>query len=688
MQHFQIVKTYRGNKRVSLSDLLSPTNSDCLNLAQVPDSILDILKMNRDKLQANKLPRREEEQSPAGENHSDSTNPVWTGMFNSMRSTIDYLSKTEQPIELMGRKLSPPNLLSILQLVLMPFLLFVAWSGWPTVFLIALGIALLMALADGAIARRLDQVTDLGAELDSWGEFALFITVPVCSWILWPDIVHREANFIIAVVVFHVVPALLGLVKYGRLTSYHTWGARLSFVLLSFSAFLLMLGGPSWPFRIAAPFVILAGIEQIFMTGILRKWQTNIPTLWHATRIEQSKIENALQESEKRYREILTNIEDGYIELDLAGNFIFFNPTLCKYSGFTEEELFGMNNRTIMDEQQAKIAFETFNEIYRTGRSCFVQDWEFIRKDGQRRFFEASINLMRNARGQPIGFRCFGRDTTQRKMAVEQAHLHQEQLYQAGKMVALGTLVSGFAHEINNPTNFIMLNTPMLEEAWNGIRPILDEYYEENGDFIIAGMTYSEMRERIPALFSGIVDGAGRIQKIIDNLKNYVRKGTPDMTESIDINAVLRSTLTLLSHLIRKSTHHFTVQYGEYLPGLIGNSQRLEHVIINLIQNACQALPNPEAGISITTAFDERQRRIVLTIEDQGSGIPVENLPRITDTFYTTKYEEGGVGLGLSISSKIVEEHGGHMHFTSDLGRGTKVEVFLPMAGAAAEVTK
>jgi len=505
----------------------------------------------------------------------------------------------------------------------------------------------------------------------------------LCVWILWPNIVFREANFIIAVVVFHVVPALLGLVKYGRLTSYHTWGARLSYVLLIFSAYLMMLEGPSWPFRVAAPFVILAGIEQIFMTGILRKWQTNIPTLWHATRIEQSKIEKALQESEKRYREILTNIEDGYIELDLAGNFIFFNPTLCKYSGFTEEELFGMNNRIIMDEQQAKIAFETFNEIYRTGRPCFVQDWEFIRKGGQIRFFEASINLMRNSRGQPIGFRCFGRDTTDRKLAEEQAHMHQEQLYQAGKMVALGTLVSGFAHEINNPTNFIKLNTPMLEEAWKGIRPILDEYYEENGDFIIAGMNYSEMLERIPALFSGIVDGAGRIQKIIDDLKSYVRKGTPDMTESIDINAVLRSTLTLLSHMIRKSTHQFTVQYGEYLPGLIGNSQRLEHVIINLIQNACQALPNPEAGISIATAFDERQRRIVLTIEDQGSGIPAENLPRITDTFYTTKYEEGGVGLGLSISSKIVEEHGGHMRFTSNLGRGTTVKVFLPMAGAA-----
>ena len=145
----------------------------------------------------------------------------------------------------------------------------------------------------------------------------------------------------------------------------------------------------------------------------------------------------------------------------------------------------------------------------------------------------------------------------------------------------------------------------------------------------------------------------------------------------------LKSALSLVSDLIRKSTHQFTVHYGEHLPGLIGNNQRLEHVIINLIQNACHALADPRAGITVSTAFDDRKNRIVLTIEDKGSGIPAENLPHITDTFYTTKYEEGGVGLGLSISSKIVEEHGGHMSFVSEVGQGTKVEVFLPVPAAA-----
>ncbi len=608
-------------------------------------------------------------------------------MFSTMKNSIDSLARYDRPIELMGQKFSIPNLLSILRLISMPLLLFAAWSGRPVFFQITLAILLLMALADGILARRLGQVTDFGAELDSWGVLAAFVTVPLCAWILWPDIVHREAAFVIALVIFHVVPALLGLLKYGRLTSYHTWASKLSAVLLSLTIFLILLGGPAWPFRVISPVVILSGIEEIFMTGILRQWQTNIPSLWHALRIEQGKVEIALQESEKRYRDILLNIEDGYLELDLAGNLIFFNPTLGKYSGYSEEELIGMNNRILMDDRQSKIAFETFNEVFRTGRSCLIHDWEFIRKDGQRRYFEGSINLMRNARGQPIGFRCFGRDTTDRKLAEERDRHHQEQLYQAGKMVALGTLVSGVAHEINNPNNFIKLNTPLLEEAWEGIRPILDEYYEENGDFIIAGLSYSEMRTRIPTLFAGIVDGARRIEQIIEDLKNYVRKGTAELTEPVEINQVVKSALSLVSHMVRRSTQKFNVHYGKNLPLLNGNPQRLEQVIINLIQNACQALPNTRAGIAVSTAFDGSSAQIVLTVQDEGSGIPAENLPHITDTFYTTRYETGGVGLGLSISSKIVEEHGGRMQFTSEPDRGTTVAVYLPVAGVKTGVT-
>jgi len=295
---------------------------------------------------------------------------------------------------------------------------------------------------------------------------------------------------------------------------------------------------------------------------------------------------------------------------------------------------------------------------------------------------------MRDSEGQPTGFRGVVRDINERKQAEEQAKLHQQQLMHASKMVALGTLVSGVAHDINNPNNFIMLNTPLLKEAWENAMPILEEYYEENGDFSIGGMNFTEMRERIPNLFAGILDGSQRIKQIIDDLRNFVRKGASDMTEPVDINAVLKSSISLLSNLIGKSTNQFLVEYGKDLPKLTGSSHRLEQVIINLIQNACQACSDPNKGILVATSYDEERRNIIIKVKDEGMGIPPESLPRITDTFFTTKYDFGGIGLGLSISSKIVEEHKGKMSFSSELGKGTKAEVTLPITPGGKTLTE
>jgi PAS domain S-box-containing protein len=394
---------------------------------------------------------------------------------------------------------------------------------------------------------------------------------------------------------------------------------------------------------------------------------------------ERKKAEAILRESEEKYRTTLHSIEEGYYEVDLAGNLAFFNDALARFSGYSKEELMGMNNRQFMTEEAAKKVFQVFSEVYRTGEPANPFDWEMIRKDGTKRFIEASASLIHDSKNQLIGFRGIARDVTDRKQIEEQAKIHQQQLMQAGKMVALGTLVSSVAHEINNPNNFIMLNTPLLSEAWKSIMPILDEYYEKNGDFIIGGMSYTEMRENIPALFSGILDGSKRIKQIVEDLRAFVRRDTSDMSQSVDVNAVLQSAVTLLSNMIIKSTNHFSIEYGNHLPLLKGNFQRLEQVIINLIQNACQALRDTRKSIFVSTSYDEKRRIIVVKVEDEGIGIPSEILPHITDPFYTTKSDAGGLGLGLSISSRIVKEHGGTLTFTSEPGKGMKAEIVLPV---------
>jgi len=135
---------------------------------------------------------------------------------------------------------------------------------------------------------------------------------------------------------------------------------------------------------------------------------------------ERKRAEEVLRESEERYRSILDNIEEGYFEVDLAGNFTFFNDSLCRELGYSQEEMMGMNNRQYMDKENVKEVYQAFNRVYTTGESYKAYDWGIIRKDGPKRIHESSISLMRNAQGERIGFRGVTRDVTEKKRAEEE----------------------------------------------------------------------------------------------------------------------------------------------------------------------------------------------------------------------------------------------------------------------------
>lgn len=269
-------------------------------------------------------------------------------------------------------------------------------------------------------------------------------------------------------------------------------------------------------------------------------------------------------------------------------------------------------------------------------------------------------------------------DITEKRLLEEKNIQQQQQLMEASKMVALGTLVAGVAHEINNPNNFITLNTPILEEVWLSCIPILDNYSRENGDFLLGGLSYQEMKEQVPKLFSGILLGAERIKKIVDNFKNFARHKKTNLNENVDLNEVVRASVALIDAHIQKSTRDFSMNLSPEIPHVRGDFYRLEQVAVNLLQNACQSLPNPKKGIQVSTFHNPKEERVILQIKDQGMGISRDILPRIKDPFFTTRREAGGTGLGLSISSSIVEEHGGFLHFHSEPGQGTVVTVTLP----------
>jgi len=286
-----------------------------------------------------------------------------------------------------------------------------------------------------------------------------------------------------------------------------------------------------------------------------------------------------------------------------------------------------------------------------------------------------------NEVGDDIAFALHGIDSEEeRERAETQARLQQEQLVQADKMVALGTLVSGIGHEINNPNNFVMLNVPVLKGAWESAVPVLDEYHREHPDFRVRGIPFADARRMIPELLEDILAGAGRIKRIVNELKDYARQQESTLDERVDTNEVVRSAIVLSNAFVRKSTQEFSVEYGEGLPSIRGSAQRIEQVVINLLQNACEALRNRQESVSIGTSYDEVRKGIVIAMSDQGVGISKENLRHVTDPFFTTRRASGGTGLGLSIAARIVEDHGGTLSFQSSPGEGTIATVFLPVA--------
>jgi polar amino acid transport system substrate-binding protein len=264
------------------------------------------------------------------------------------------------------------------------------------------------------------------------------------------------------------------------------------------------------------------------------------------------------------------------------------------------------------------------------------------------------------------------------------AEARQQELIQSDKLASLGILVSGVAHEINNPTGLILYDLPILQSAYRVAEDEFERHYQEEGDFLIGGLHYSELREEIPRMFDEMLGGARRIRRIVDDLKDFARKDTSSLEEVADLNHVAQAAVRLVDNSIRKATIRFRASYCEGPLPFRGNAQRIEQVVVNLVLNACQALRRPEDSISLSTHRDLRTGDLKLIVEDEGVGIALEHLPHLMDPFFTTRREVGGTGLGLSVSAGIVKDHHGRLEFDSVQGERTTVTLILPTLEAQA----
>lgn len=391
---------------------------------------------------------------------------------------------------------------------------------------------------------------------------------------------------------------------------------------------------------------------------------------------EKEIIAKALSESEVKYRSLIDRANDG-IMLIFHKKISFVNPKICSLLKFEKEQLTGMAFEEIISEDSRKWVMDNHDRRLQGIAVPDIFETKLITSDGEPIEVEINAGVINDEEGQKDFL--FIRDITLRKKNEAERQKTREQLIQTDKLIALGTLVSGVAHEINNPNNAIMLNNPIVKEAWENTKPILEKYRAENGDFIISGMPYSFFNNYFEDIIDDIQKSSEKIKTIVEDLKNFSRPDTGSLCDEVEINMIIRSAVKLLSNQLCCATANFSFHPDHTVPPINGNFVRLEQVFVNLLQNACHSLTSHDEAIVVTTLFLPEEKVVEIVVCDQGEGISEENLKQIFDPFFTTKRDKGGTGLGLSVSLKIIKEHQGSISFRSKEGEGTVVTVKLPI---------
>ena len=382
-----------------------------------------------------------------------------------------------------------------------------------------------------------------------------------------------------------------------------------------------------------------------------------------------------LRQSETQFRTIYENSPILIEAIDADGLLVLWNKQCVETYGWTMEELNAQQD--ILELPYPDEAFrETVRQSILDEKEVQFNEWHPKTKTGETRDLMWANFKMDD--GTTIGL---GYDVTERNRQEEIRRKQSEMLRKTEKMATLGSLVAGVAHEINNPNNVIMLNTPFLKQVWADALPCIERAVATGEITKLAELPAAEILKEVPKLLSATLRGAERIERMVTQLKDYARESTSESRIGmVQINDVLHSALELLSNPLKNATTALKVELAAELPRLQGDFYQLEQVFINLLMNACESLESSEQGIRLRTDMDPGTKQIMVIIEDEGCGMTENVLKHVTDPFFSTKQSCGGTGLGGSISRRIVEEHGGRIHYQSQPGQGTTATVSLPWA--------
>lgn len=394
---------------------------------------------------------------------------------------------------------------------------------------------------------------------------------------------------------------------------------------------------------------------------------------------ERRLAEDKLRASEERYRLLYNRSPIMMHSADAKGRLLNVNDQWLTVLGYERDEVLGRKIEDYLSDASRKHFLERIRpEFLRSGQLQKVS-YEMVSKDGKVVHALVSAASQKDDRGRLTSSITVMEDITAVRRIEQEARLARERMFQAAKMVSLGTVVSGVAHEINNPISFVMLNAPALQNIWTDLEPLLATYRAQYGAFEAGGFTYDELISEVPVLLDHIHQGAQRIKTIVDDLKSYARQTPAELNQQVDINAAAKNSIKFTQNLISRHTDRFTIRLGSGIPAFTGNQQRVEQVLINLLVNACESLGDDAGAITLTTTFDEHTNRVVCRVQDEGHGVSEKNRSRLTDPFFTTKRDQGGTGLGLSVSAGIVDMHGGSIDIMPNADKGITVTVGFPL---------
>jgi len=397
---------------------------------------------------------------------------------------------------------------------------------------------------------------------------------------------------------------------------------------------------------------------------------------------ERKRSIERLRENEERFRKIFESGAIGMGVLGLDYKFERVNAALCTMLGYEESELVGKTYLDITHPDHIETDRQNVARLLHGDLPYYKTEKRYVRKNGDTIWSSVTASVVDDENKNPLYFIGMVEDITERRIVEEEKKNLEAQLLHAQKMEALGTLVAGVAHEINNPVNKIIFDMPLLQKIWNDIMPLIAAESEKDPDRKYGGLSYDFLKDNLPLLLSDMEMAANRVVKTVNNLKSFTRQSSITDMRPMEINTAVHNAVRLIETTLRKAMITLELDLAEDSPIIEGNLQNIEQIIMNLAINAVQAITHGRGRVTITTAAHKKNRQVVLSIRDNGRGIEPSVGEKIFDPFVTTRQSEGGTGLGLPITYNLVEAHGGSITFTSEPGEGTTFIIVFPSLGS------